>query len=625
MAIEESNTVYMEVEGDNSDDDKDQNWDDWENGDEEDEEEAMSSKLLCLFCESTYDSSNALFEHCASEHRFHFNTLKTTLALDFYGCFKLINYVRSKVAGNKCWSCDIVCQSKEDLLNHLHKVASFDNGKFPWNDDEFLKPFLNEDALLYSFDEDDEGEDDVDNMPIDKEELIKDLEQISIDEDDFTLETEENKPTASSLSEGKSASITNTTLSNGIVSAEAGVSSYRNNNDLDSSLYIAKVAANKIKDVNKNYFGGYSSYGIHRDMISDKVRTDAYRQAILENPSLLKGAVVMDVGCGTGILSLFAAQAGASRVIAVEASEKMAAVAAQIAKDNNLLRIGSKNEGSDQGNGVMEVVQGMVEELKSTQKVQPHSVDVLVSEWMGYCLLYESMLSSVLYARDQFLKPGGAVLPDTATMFAAGFGRGGTSIPFWENVYGFNMSCIGEEIVKDASRIPIVDVIDSCDIITNSKILQNFDLVTMKLEEMDFTGMVELELKGETSANGSTGSKPVTNWCYGVVVWFETGFTERFCKEKPTNLSTSPHTTSTHWSQTILTFSEPIAMVSPGTLNVDKMAAVGTDACPVVKIQCRISVVRAAQHRSIDISMELSGIGPFGRKRNWPAQMFNVL
>lgn len=153
----------------------------------------------------------------------------------------------------------------------MHEVASFDNGKFPWNDDEFLKPFLKEDALLYSFDEDDEGEDDVDNMPIDKEELIKDFEHISIDEDDFTFETEENKPVASRLSGGESASMADTTLSNGIVSAEAGVSMYRNPNDLDSSLYIAKVAANKIKDVNKNYFGGYSSYGIHRDMISDKV------------------------------------------------------------------------------------------------------------------------------------------------------------------------------------------------------------------------------------------------------------------------------------------------------------------------------------------------------------------
>lgn len=33
-----------------------------------------------------------------------------------------------------------------------------------------------------------------------------------------------------------------------------------------------------------------------------QVRMDAYRQAILNNPSLIKGATVLDVGCGTGIL-----------------------------------------------------------------------------------------------------------------------------------------------------------------------------------------------------------------------------------------------------------------------------------------------------------------------------------
>ena len=47
--------------------------------------------------------------------------------------------------------------------------------------------------------------------------------------------------------------------------------------------------------------------------------------------------------------------------------------------------------------------------------------DVIVSEWMGYCLLYESMLDTVLVARDRFLKPGGALLPDVATFFMAGF------------------------------------------------------------------------------------------------------------------------------------------------------------------------------------------------------------
>ena len=39
-------------------------------------------------------------------------------------------------------------------------------------------------------------------------------------------------------------------------------------------------------------------------------------------------------------------------------------------------------------------------------------VDVIISEWMGYALLYESMLDSVLHARDKWLVPGGVMLPD---------------------------------------------------------------------------------------------------------------------------------------------------------------------------------------------------------------------
>jgi protein arginine N-methyltransferase 3 len=62
-------------------------------------------------------------------------------------------------------------------------------------------------------------------------------------------------------------------------------------------------------------------------MLSDQVRMDAYKGVILNNPSLFNRAVVMDVGCETWILSLFAAQAGVAKVIPVEASEKIASVA----------------------------------------------------------------------------------------------------------------------------------------------------------------------------------------------------------------------------------------------------------------------------------------------------------
>lgn len=87
----------------------------------------------------------------------------------------------------------------------------------------------------------------------------------------------------------------------------------------------------------------------------------------------------------------------------------------QIAKDNDLL-LKSSVDSTTHGTGVIEVVQGMVEELDKSMVIRPHSVDVLLSEWMGYCLLYEAMLSSVLFARDKWLKPGGAMLPDTATI-----------------------------------------------------------------------------------------------------------------------------------------------------------------------------------------------------------------
>eukprot|EP00350_Pseudokeronopsis_sp_OXSARD2_P006754 CAMPEP_0170566224 /NCGR_PEP_ID=MMETSP0211-20121228/79699_1 /TAXON_ID=311385 /ORGANISM="Pseudokeronopsis sp., Strain OXSARD2" /LENGTH=62 /DNA_ID=CAMNT_0010887329 /DNA_START=107 /DNA_END=295 /DNA_ORIENTATION=- len=55
-------------------------------------------------------------------------------------------------------------------------------------------------------------------------------------------------------------------------------------------------------------------------MLMDQIRTTTYQKAILNNKLDFQGKVVMDVGAGTGILSIFAAQAGAKKVYAIEAS-----------------------------------------------------------------------------------------------------------------------------------------------------------------------------------------------------------------------------------------------------------------------------------------------------------------
>lgn len=145
----------------------------------------------------------------------------------------------------------------------------------------------------------------------------------------------------------------------------------------------------------------------------------------------------------------------------------------------------------------------------------------------------------------------------------------------------------------------------------------------MKPDEVDFTASVELEPNSSHADANSSDFEPKTTWCYGALLWFETGFTSRFCKERPASLSTSPFNTKTHWSQTILTFREPIA-IATGKSSTDKSLAIGSDSCPAAQISLRISIARASLHRNIDISMETTGVGPDGRKRSWPVQFFKL-
>ena len=66
------------------------------------------------------------------------------------------------------------------------------------------------------------------------------------------------------------------------------------------------------------YYGSYSNFYIHEEMLKDSNRTRAYQQAIENNPEDFKDKIVMDIGCGTGILSIFAARAGAKHVYAIK-------------------------------------------------------------------------------------------------------------------------------------------------------------------------------------------------------------------------------------------------------------------------------------------------------------------
>lgn len=234
---------------------------------------------------------------------------------------------------------------------------------------------------------------------------------------------------------------------------------------------------------------------------------------------------------------MFCAKAGAKLVIAVDKSDIMTKAMENVF--NNGL--------SD----TITCLKGAIEDV-----VLPvDKVDVIVSEWMGYFLLYEAMLPSVLYARDRYLKPDGIMAPSSATMWIAPVANPefvSDHISYWRDVYGFDMKAM-QEGIYDEARIEVMPKTSVCGKPYPFKVL---DLRTVNQADLSFTATWESSLEREI------------DMLDGFLVWFDNHFAtaadatvpepettaEEWAKKKLGNvaLSTGPFTTPTHWKQGFL-------------------------------------------------------------------------
>lgn len=183
-------------------------------------------------------------------------------------------------------------------------------------------------------------------------------------------------------------------------------------------------------------------------MLKDTVRTKSYENAMVKNAHLFKGKTVLDIGCGTGILSMFACKAGAKHVYGIEMAN-IYKDAQKIVKENGF------------GNKIT-IINGKVEEVE----LPVPEVDIIISEWMGYFLLYEGMLDSVIFARDKWLKKGGLLFPDRAVIYLTAIEDSEykkEKLGFWDNVYQMKMTCM-----KNWAKMePLVDYVPPKGLVTN--------------------------------------------------------------------------------------------------------------------------------------------------------------
>jgi hypothetical protein len=134
----------------------------------------------------------------------------------------------------------------------------------------------------------------------------------------------------------------------------------------------------------------HTLFDYHQSMLIDRERLAAFERAIRK--AVPAGGVVVDVGAGTGILSMMACRAGARRVYAIERGE-IAEIAAEVIRANAM---------SDR----ITLLRG-----HSNAIVLPEPADVVVSEVIGNAGVDEGILGTLIDARERFLKREGTLIP----------------------------------------------------------------------------------------------------------------------------------------------------------------------------------------------------------------------
>lgn len=204
----------------------------------------------------------------------------------------------------------------------------------------------------------------------------------------------------------------------------------------------------------------------------------------------------------------------------------MADIANQVVHENNVQHI-------------VQVFRCRIEDFELPDGLE--DVDIIISEWMGFFLLHEGMLDSVIDARDRFLAADGLMLPSSATINVAP-----CAVPsrfdFWHMVQGVRMESVGRALNAAGSSRPEIMTVKPGDLLHDGSCMAWLDLRDVtheQVEQLTFKEVIVVERPGRFQ---------------GVCIWFDCEFP--IIETDSVILNTGPSQPETHWKQTVVLLPE---------------------------------------------------------------------
>ena len=218
------------------------------------------------------------------------------------------------------------------------------------------------------------------------------------------------------------------------------------------------------------------------------------------------------------------------------------------------------------------VIHGCAEDVTLPNGVK---ADILISEWMGFYLLHESMLNSVITARDKFLDVDGIMVPSSATLYLCPVSMNklyDDKFRYWNKVFGFDFAPVVPHIKHKVLSSPQIEVITKDQCLADPEEVLHIDLKYVESEEIC---NVMNHSRFNLSKNGLL---------HGLACWFDVEFEG----DKPCLLSTGPNSEPTHWKQTVVLLPDAL-LVNRGD-----------------ELQCKFLLEQSAHHpRRYNISIEI--------------------